>query len=162
MYNLNHIHLKSKNPETTATLLFPGSYFLRVEGNTTTPTSSYTMSFDISAPDTLGSFAAGDAIADIVSGALAQGSVDSYVIEFTTPVTLSGVLDANEAGAGADDPDIDLSIRDQDGSVLTALSVDDPDPFGPTDLDAGLYVIDVRGFAAADNYTVSLTVDPQD
>jgi cysteine-rich repeat protein len=146
------------DPEVVTGVGFPGTSVIRTYLSfSATGTTGYSLSVSATAPTDHGSYLAGDAIADITGGPIAQGALDYYVIEFLEAVELSGVLDAGETGAGTDDPDIDITIANENGTVFSSISTADPDSWGPTSLDAGVYVIRIRGYEAADTYTLSLT-----
>ncbi len=141
--------------ETSLVLdLIAGVYAINVYGNATLDTG-YTMTISGSALaiPSLGSYAAGEAIAARVSSAaLVDTQNDFFQIEFTEAVILAGTVISDLSG----DPDLEIFAP---GPIMLGLYQEVGDEsFTGLALSAGVYKIRVSAFlSTVDNYTLSLS-----
>ena len=113
----------------------------------------------------IGTFAAGDAIAQLIGGPLSAGNSDYYVIEFTEPVLLSGTLAPTSAG----DPDLFLWTTTVTGgdatldALLDQWTTNGGESFSDFGLGTGDYLLQVEAWSGAgdlDSYALDLSTTP--
>lgn len=151
--------LANTGDETLTDLALPaGTYTIAVDAAVGGgDIGTYTLSLSTTAlPVTeIGTFAAGDTIADTVGGTLLAGESVYYTITFSTDVTVSGSLDATSTG----DPDFLIYSSTAFGFGAFA---DGNETFMDEDLPAQTYLIRIDAYAPVgdlDGFTLSLTAN---
>ena len=140
--------------------LFAGTYIFRVNAwdGAMDDITDYTLQLSTMALNVtdLGTFGAGDPIADVTGGPLTARAYDHYTITFSEAVSLSGTLGGNTSG------ELALLIYDANDLVVDAFGSGD-DVFMDADVPAGTYIVQIVTFSPTamggdvDAYTLTLS-----
>jgi len=142
--------------ETIGLALQAGTYTFEVQAYTAVPDFTLTLAFTSLAVTDIGSFAAGDAIANTVGGPLAERIYAHYTITFTDDVLLSGTLGGNTTG------ELFFVLYDASRNYVTEFAAggqtwtDEP-------VSAGTYIVQVQTYSTVggggpvDAYTLTMS-----